>query len=240
MGFQDNSGEIFIDAVLTDEGRERISKNNRTFVIARWRPADDEIDYRFWNELTGSDSKDIKILDTPVFEASSNEGNALRYPLVTAKNARLQYLPTMNAAISTGGSAMNLKQQSDRTGVGAGQTVSVTQILPQGQSQILPDLVDVAYQVEVDYDLIMLSQRSPTSITPYGRARYIVQGNAVNSPSGNTCKFDVLCQPLTTETFDILVGVGAPSPRRINTTIIVTGQQSGLNTSIPVTIEEQS
>ena len=42
MGFLDNSGDIFIDAVLTDEGRERLARNDGTFAIVRWRPADDE------------------------------------------------------------------------------------------------------------------------------------------------------------------------------------------------------
>src|SRR5512137_262905 len=121
MGFQDNSGEIFIDAVLTDEGRERLARNDGTFAIVRWRPGDDEIDYRFWNGLTGSDSKDIKILDTPIFEAFSNEGIALRYPCVTIRNARLQFLPKFvpNPA------AVTLQEQTDS--VGGGVDVSITQ-----------------------------------------------------------------------------------------------------------------
>ena len=93
MGFQDNSADIFIDAVLTDLGREKLARNDGSFEIVSLRLADDEIDYRFWNELTGSDAKDRKILDTPVFEAFTNESTALRFPLITVRNARLQFLP---------------------------------------------------------------------------------------------------------------------------------------------------
>lgn len=57
MGFQDNSGDFFIDAVLTDLGRQKMARNDGSFSITKFRLGDDEIDYRFWNELTGSDNK---------------------------------------------------------------------------------------------------------------------------------------------------------------------------------------
>jgi hypothetical protein len=233
MGFLDNSGDIFIDAVLTDEGRERLARNDGTFAIVRWRPGDDEIDYRFWNALTGSDSKDLKILDTPVFEAFSNEGIALRYPLVTIQNARLQFLPTMVAKPSTVG----LQEQTDS--IGGGVDVTISQQLPRSQTILPAEIIDVNYQIELDNDLIFLSNVTPIAITPYGRARYIIPGTGKTAAGGTECKFNVRVQTLTSEIFDILVGprVGN-TPRVIPTDIIVTGQQSGMNVKISVTIQE--
>src|SRR5271166_470871 len=138
MGFQDNSGQIFIDAVLTDEGRERLARNDGSFAIVRFRLADDEIDYRFWNELTGSDSKDLLILDTPVFEALTNENVALRFPLVTIRNSRLQFLPEMVANPST----VSLQEQTDSVGGGVNMTVS--QQIARSQTVLPAELVDVA------------------------------------------------------------------------------------------------
>lgn len=232
MGFLDNSGDIFIDAVLTDEGRERLARNDGTFAIVRWRPGDDEVDYRFWNALTGSDSKDLKILDTPVFEAFSNEGIALRYPLVTIQNARLQFLPTMTAKPTTVG----LQEQTDS--IGGGVDVSISQQLPRSQTILPAEIIDVNYQVELDNDLIFLSNVTPIAITPYGRARYIIPGTGKTAAGGTECKFNVRVQTLTSEIFDILVGALAIKPRTINTDLIVTGQQSGLNVKLPVTIQE--
>jgi hypothetical protein len=218
MGFLDNAGEVFIDAVLTDEGRERLARNDGTFSIVRWRPGDDEVDYTFWNFLTGSDSRDLKILDTPVFEAQTNEGVALRYPLISIRNARLQFLPVFTS-----------KPLSD---------VIISQRLPQSQTILPAEMIDVNYQVELDNDLLFLSNVTPISITPYGRARYIIPGTGKTAAGGTECKFNVRVQTLTGEIFDVIAGAGATQPRTIPTSIVITGQQSGLNIAVPVTIQE--
>jgi len=231
MGFQSNDSEIFIDAVLTDEGRERLARNDGTFAIVRWRPADDEIDYRFWNALTGSDSKDIKILDTPIFEAPTNEGIAIKYPLVTIRNARLQFLPTMTAKPVS----LQLNEQTDS--VGGGIDVTVSQQVPRSQTILPAEIIDVNYQIELDNDLLFVSNVTPISITPYGRARYIIPGSGKTSAGGTECKFNVRVQTLTTEIFNVLATTQV-APRQIPASVIVTGQQSGMNVSIPVTITE--
>lgn len=234
MGFQDNSGEIFIDAVLTDEGRERLARNDGTFTIIRWRPGDDEIDYRFWNALTGSDSKDVKILDTPIFEAPTNEGIALRYPLITIRNARLQFLPTM---VSNPSGTIYLQEQVDSGGGGA--SVTVNQSVPRSQTILPAEIIDVNYQVEVDNDILFISNVTPVSITPYGRARYILPGSGKTTAGGTECKFNIRVQTLTTEIFDVMYGPKTTGVvRTLSTDIIVTGQQSGMNVKIPVVVSE--
>lgn len=234
MGYQDNSGEIFIDAVLTDEGRERLARNDGSFSIVRFRLGDDEIDYRFWNELTDSSSKDRKILDTPIFEAFTNESVALRYPMVTIRNSRLQFLPTMVSKPV----AVTLKEQSDS--VGGGADVTVSQEIARAQTILPAEIIDVNYSVECDNDLIFVSQEIPISITPFGTARYIIPASSgrQTAAGGTECKFNIRVQTLTTEAFDTLVGSNIQKPRTINTTIVVTGQQSGMNIRIPVSIVE--
>lgn len=234
MGFQDNSGEIFIDAVLTDEGREKLARNDGSFAIVRFRLGDDEIDYRFWNELTGSDSKDRKILDTPVFEAFTNEAVALRYPLVTIRNAKLQFLPTMVAKPDS----VSLREQTDS--VGGGVDVTTSQEIARSQTILPSEIIDVNYSVEVDSDIVFVSGETPVSITPFGTARYIIPAAAgqQTSAGGTQCKFNLRVQTLTTEAFDTLVGTNIPKPRTITTSCIVTGQQSGMNVRIPISIVE--
>lgn len=234
MGFIDNSGEIFIDAVLTDEGRERLARNDGTFAIVRFRLGDDEIDYRFWNELTGSDSKDRKILDTPVFEAFTNETVALRYPMVTVRNARLQFLPTMVSKPSS----VTLREQTDS--VGGGVDVTVSQEIARSQTVLPSELVDINYSVELDNDLLFVSGETPVAITPFGTARYIVPASAgrLTAAGGTECKFNLRVQTLTTEAFDVLVGSTVARPRTISTTVVVTGQQSGMNVRVPISIVE--
>ena len=43
MAFLDNSGDIILDAVLTDAGRQRMAKGD--FSIVKFDLADDEINY---------------------------------------------------------------------------------------------------------------------------------------------------------------------------------------------------
>lgn len=234
MGLQDNSGEVFIDATLTDLGREHLARNDGSFAVVRFRLGDDEIDYRNWNELTGSDSKDRKILDTPVFEAFSNEIIALRSPLVTVRNAKLQFLPTFVSKPTS----VSLKENTDS--VGGGVDVTVYQESARAQTVLPAELIDVNYSVEVDNDLLFISDEIPVSVTSFGTSKYIIpaaQGRTT-AAGGTECKFNVRVQTLTSEIFDVLVGSTVAKPRQITANIIVTGQQSGMVIKIPVTITE--
>ena len=48
MAFLDNSGDIILDAVLTDVGRKRMAAGN--FRITKFTLGDDEIDYSLYNK----------------------------------------------------------------------------------------------------------------------------------------------------------------------------------------------
>ena len=64
MGFLDNSGDITLDAVLTDTGRFRLAKGDGSFKIAKYSFADDEIDYSKYNKnhASGSAYYDLDVL----------------------------------------------------------------------------------------------------------------------------------------------------------------------------------
>lgn len=234
MAYNDNSTDFFIDAVLTDHGRQLMARNDGSFSVSRYRFADDEIDYRNWNELTGSDNKDQKILDTPIMEAFTNEIIALRNPLITIRNASLQYVPDMVANPSS----VSLKDRTDSTG--GGVDVTVSQQTTQSQAIIPAELVDFNYIVMVDNDLIYIPDEVAVSITPYGAARYIIPAASGRSTAanGSQCVFTLRVSTLNSAIFDILAGATAAKPRTITTTVEVEGQQSGLSVQIPVSILE--
>ena len=64
MAFLDYSGDIFLDAVLTDLGRKRLASGK--FNIAKFALGDEEINYELWNssDASGSAIYDIEILQT--------------------------------------------------------------------------------------------------------------------------------------------------------------------------------
>ena len=93
MAFLDNSGDIILDAVLTDEGRMRMAKGN--FQITHFAFGDDEIDYELFDSTTGSAYMDVSVLQTPVLEAFTNNASSMNSKLLTITNTSHLYLPIL-------------------------------------------------------------------------------------------------------------------------------------------------
>ena len=97
MGFLDNSGDIILDAVLTDTGRLRLSRGDGSFRIAKFALGDDEINYGNYNvnDASGSAYYDLDILKTPVFEAFTNNTSNMNSRLLSIPRTNLLYLPVI-------------------------------------------------------------------------------------------------------------------------------------------------
>lgn len=97
MGFLDNSGDIILDAVLTDLGRKRLAEGNGSFKVAKFALGDDEIDYGLYdkNNTSGSAYYDINILQTPVLEAFTNNMSSMKSRLMSIARNDLLYLPVI-------------------------------------------------------------------------------------------------------------------------------------------------
>ena len=95
MAFLDNSGDIILDAVLTDLGRQRMAAGN--FTITKFALGDDEIDYTLYNKdhPSGSAYYDIEILQTPCFEAFTTDNANINYGLLSFTRTDLLYLPSL-------------------------------------------------------------------------------------------------------------------------------------------------
>lgn len=100
MAFLDNSGDIILDAVLTDLGRERLSRGDGSFRIEKFALGDDEIDYSLYNKNhpSGSAYYALEILQTPVLEAFTNNAASVRSRLMSIANTNILYLPIMALA----------------------------------------------------------------------------------------------------------------------------------------------
>ena len=74
MAFLDNSGDIILDAVLTDVGRKRLAAGNGSFSVSKFALGDDEVDYSLYRNSnstegthpSGSAYYDLNILQTVV------------------------------------------------------------------------------------------------------------------------------------------------------------------------------
>ena len=97
MGFLDNSGDIILDAVLTDTGRMRLAKADGSFQITAFALADDEIDYSNYDSshTSGSAFYDQNIKLSPVLEAFTNNASFMKSKLMSISRNDLLYLPVI-------------------------------------------------------------------------------------------------------------------------------------------------
>tara|TARA_R100000734_G_C3317724_1_gene111123 strand:- start:1291 stop:2229 length:939 start_codon:yes stop_codon:yes gene_type:complete len=95
MAFQDNSGDIILDVVLTDEGRRRLARGDNSFSIVKFALGDDEINYELFDTSSTTALQDLSILQTPVLEAFTNNTSLMKSKLISLANANLLYLPVL-------------------------------------------------------------------------------------------------------------------------------------------------
>jgi len=107
MAFLDNSGDIILDAVLTDEGRRRLALGDGSFRITKFALGDDEIDYSLYDKTptSGSGYEDTRILQLPVFEAFTNNTTSLKSRVLTYADSSLLYLPVVKLNSTLGPTA---------------------------------------------------------------------------------------------------------------------------------------
>ena len=109
MAFLDNSGDILLDAVLTDTGRKRMAEG--TFNITKFALGDEEIDYSLYNynDSRGTAYYDTDILSTPILEATTDNAAGLKTKLLTIGRTNLWYLPVLKLQTTIDGSKPSSK-----------------------------------------------------------------------------------------------------------------------------------
>ena len=109
MAFLDNSGDIILDAVLTDTGRLRMARGDGSFRITKFAFGDDEINYATYDgaHLSGSAYYDLEILQTPIFEAFTNNTSTMKSKLISLTNNNLLYLPVIKQNTLLNGTDMS-------------------------------------------------------------------------------------------------------------------------------------
>ena len=97
MAFLNNSGDIIVDAVLTDVGRQKLALGGGNFQVTKYALGDAEIDYSLYNvnNPSGSAYYDLSILQTPIFEPTTYAASDLTSKLITLTDNNLLYLPVI-------------------------------------------------------------------------------------------------------------------------------------------------
>ena len=95
MAFLDNSGDIILDAVLTDLGRKRLAAGN--FRISKFALGDEEVNYNLFNstDSRGSAFYDLEIMQTPVLEAFTSDQSLMKTRLMSFARNNILYMPML-------------------------------------------------------------------------------------------------------------------------------------------------
>jgi len=131
MAFLDNSGDIILDAVLTDTGRKRLAQGDGTFNIVKFALGDDEINYELFDKNQTSAYQALSIFRTPILEAFANNQGSVKYKLISGLNQHLLWLPVINL-YSGGGFAPYTLSSGAKTFIIAVDNTTVQKILGTG------------------------------------------------------------------------------------------------------------
>ena len=95
MAFLDNSGDIILDVVLTDEGRKRLAQGDGSFKIDKFALGDDEINYALYDTTQATGQEDLQILQTPILESFTNNMSSMKSTLMSLNRKDHLYLPVL-------------------------------------------------------------------------------------------------------------------------------------------------
>jgi hypothetical protein len=118
MAFLDNSGDIILDAVLTDAGRQRMARGN--FKIVKFALGDEEINYALYNSShpSGSAFYDLDVMQTPIMEALTNNTATMKSKLLTIARTNILHMPILKVNEVLGGESTKSNLATDAANAG--------------------------------------------------------------------------------------------------------------------------
>lgn len=237
MGYLNHStNNIILDAVLTDQGRQFLARNDGSFNIVKFALSDDDVDYTIIEKFGRTVGKEKVEKNTPVMEGVTNQNYAQKFKLVSVSNAFLTRLPAVElTGEGTNATGTTLSMGRQRT---TKRTITLSQTIEDEQS-IDVELRDQVFQIDVNNMFLQLSGRVPDSIDSLNMASYLVTRDADETAfGGSKITFTVLLKNITDNQFTVY---GNSSDKTtISTQIKVTGLQSGTVKEFTVNISKNT
>jgi hypothetical protein len=239
MGFLDHStNNIILDAVLTDTGRQFLSRNNGDFTLFKFALGDDEVNYAIISKYGRSVGREKIEKNTPIFEALTNQAHAQKYKLISVSNPNLIRLPRFNFS---GDNASSNGVVTVYTTTGTGRQTSSALLFEQtllNETSIDVELRDQTFLVDVPNLFLVIDNgsKTPNNIDNQQRAYYTLTSSGRTSNLGSSLSFKINSKSLTQTMFDVY-GTGTTRDT-IKSYVRVTGMQSGAVKDIAVQIKK--
>lgn len=239
MGFLDHStNNIILDAVLTDTGRQFLSRNNGDFTLFKFALGDDEVNYTIISKYGRSVGREKIEKNTPIFEALTNQAHSQKYKLISVSNPNLIRLPRFNFS---GDNASSNGVVTIYTTTGTGRQTSSALLFEQtllNETSIDVELRDQTFLVDVPNLFLVIDNgsKTPNNIDNQQRAYYTLTSSGRTSNLGSSLSFKINSKSLTQTMFDVY-GTGTTRDT-IKSYVRVTGMQSGAVKDIAVQIKK--
>lgn len=234
---QNDTNSVYIDATLTELGRNFMARNDGSFSIVKFAPSDDEIDYGIIQQFGRTLGMQKIEKTTPVFEALCNSAYAQKYRLVSASNPNLIRMPSLTLTgegVDSTGALVSIGNTNIRR-----RTLVVSQTLQDG-TLIDLELRDQSFSVQVDNRFLQIvSTGGPDNIDRDQKATYVlVRDSGETSVGGSRLTLQIATKSILDSMFQIY---GSRANQNIiNTFVRVTGMQSGAVFEFQVQITKTS
>ena len=167
MGFLDHStNNIIVDAVLTDQGRQALARNDGSFSISKFALGDDEVDYTIIQQYGRTVGKEKIEKNTPILEALTAGSLGMKYKNVSIDNPYLTHLPVIDITNPLGSTPINMRRPNTAGTNPINQTVR-GEILKKNNdgtasnTAIDASILDARIQVEVDNRFLYVQNTQP-------------------------------------------------------------------------------
>lgn len=237
MGFLDHSTNgILLDAVVTDAGRQALSRNDGSFSVVKFAVSDEEVDYSIITKFGRTVGKEKIEKNTPIFEALTNQNLAQKYRLISLSNPYLLRLPKFSL------DGTSVDSSSDTVSMGRlfskSASLTITQTITN-ESSIDSELRDQSFTVEMNNMFLQIAKSRPNSIDGQNKAKYLLTRSPTETPlGGSTVTFTLQVKPLTEAQFQVFGSTSNKS--RITTYVRVTGMQSGAVKEFRINIDKSA
>jgi len=225
MGFLDNSSSnIVVDAVLTDLGRQLLAANNGSFSIRKFALTDDEVDYGMVSRYGLTVGKEKILKNTPIFEAQTQGGIAIKYNCVSLTAQALTMYPYLS--LSTG-------QTTSISTVSNVTTSKVTITQGMQDSSVIPaDLVETYFYIYLNSRFLRITDANADHRLPNNVSAYLLP--TVSSTNGTTVTRDFTLRTVISSTSTDFTTYGDGTT--IVTPVKIVGETTGITTDLFVSI----
>lgn len=234
MGFLDHStNNIIVDAVLTDLGRQRLSRNNGSFSIVKFALGDDEVDYSIVKKFGLTIGREKIEKNTPIFEAQTSSNLGLKHKLLSLSSQVETSLPILAASSESVQIANNNN---------AGMQVTITQQPAAGAGRVVSaDLQETVFMIRASTRFLDIVYNGSTLNPVYATERdrmgiYRIPTTVAAGDSGYRRAVLNFRVKQSLRSNNTVYNTFGDSDGRIYTNVVVTGLLSGAQKNLSLTL----